>query len=538
MLPLHQMFISTAKKYSGKVAIADRNMRKNITYGRSLIGALLLARKFRKYEDGYLGIMIPNSGGSILAIIGALFAGKSPVMINYSTGAAENSEFAQQKCNFQTIITSRALLEKLGCRLVPGMVFIEDLVASASKFEKILAAVKSYLPEFLLNKLVHKAQLDDTAVILFTSGSEKDPKAVDLSHRNIASNVMSAHQCLHFSSDDIMLCNLPYFHVFGFMANLWLPLSLGLKLVVYANPLDFKTIVRIIREEKVSLMWGTPFFLRGYLMQSSRGDFASLRTVAAGADKLPAQLREAYQEEHGVEVLEGYGVTETSPLVSVNLPDANKHGSIGRPVPGVQVRITDIDTHEDLPAGEEGKILVKGDLVMKGYLDDIEETALKIKDGWYETGDMGMLDTDGFLWHKGRLKRFAKIGGEMVSLVLVESVLESLLPEDIESCVVEIPDARKGAVIAVAMDRKIDEKEMSKQLSARLPAIAVPRKYQVFESLPKMGSGKIDFRTTTEMVKSALRSEREKAMKKKTVKKKTTGSAKKSKNENNSNEKK
>jgi acyl-[acyl-carrier-protein]-phospholipid O-acyltransferase/long-chain-fatty-acid--[acyl-carrier-protein] ligase len=291
------------------------------------------------------------------------------------------------------------------------------------------------------------------------------------------------------------------------MANLWLPLSLGLKLVPYANPLDFKTIVRIIREEEVSLMWGTPFFLRGYLKQSRKGDLKSLRTVAAGADKLPAQLREAYQKEHGIEVLEGYGVTETSPLVSVNLPGANKHGSIGRPVPGVQVRIADIDTQEELPTGEEGKILVKGELVMKGYLDDIEETALKIKDGWYETGDMGMLDEDGYLWHKGRLKRFAKIGGEMVSLVQVESVLESLLKEGIECCVVEVPDARKGSMIAVAVDSEINEKEISKQLSAKLPAIAIPRKYVVFETLPKMGSGKIDFRTTTEMVKEALRKE-------------------------------
>jgi acyl-[acyl-carrier-protein]-phospholipid O-acyltransferase/long-chain-fatty-acid--[acyl-carrier-protein] ligase len=304
-----------------------------------------------------------------------------------------------------------------------------------------------------------------------------------------------------------MLCNLPYFHVLGFMANLWLPLSMGMKLVLYANPLDFKTIVRIIREEQVTLMWGTPFFLRGYLKQSSPGDFNSLRAVAAGADKLPAQLREAYQREHDIEVLEGYGVTETSPLVSVNLPGANKHGSIGRPVPGVKVKIVDIDTHEKLPPDSEGKILVKGDLVMKGYLDDVEETALKIRDGWYETGDIGMLDEDGFLWHRGRLKRFAKIGGEMVSLVHVESVLEPLLPEGVECCVVEVPDARKGAMITVALDGEIDEKEITKQLADRLPPIAVPRKYLVFEELPKMGSGKIDFRSTTELVKTAMRGE-------------------------------
>jgi acyl-[acyl-carrier-protein]-phospholipid O-acyltransferase/long-chain-fatty-acid--[acyl-carrier-protein] ligase len=302
-----------------------------------------------------------------------------------------------------------------------------------------------------------------------------------------------------------MLCNLPYFHVFGFMANLWLPLSQGLKLVVYANPLDFKTIVRIIREEKVTLMWGTPFFLRGYLKHAGNKDFRTLRTVASGADKLPAPLREAYEQEHGIEVLEGYGVTETSPLVSVNLPGANRHGSIGRPVPGVQVRIADVETNQELPACNEGKILVKGDLVMKGYLDDIEETALKIRDGWYETGDMGLLDAEGFLWHLGRLKRFAKIGGEMVSLLHVESVLEPLLPAGVECCVVEIPDARKGASLIIAVDHAVDEKTIREQLASKLPAIAVPRKFVVFDALPKMGSGKIDFRKTTEMVKEIIR---------------------------------
>ena len=505
MITLQKLFITTAKQYSKKTAIVDRNLRKNISYQRALIGALLLARRFQHFPDGYLGIMIPNSSGSILSIIGALFAGKVPVMINYSTGAAENSKFAQQKCNFHTIITSRALLEKLDCPEIPGMIFIEDLINNISTFEKALAAVKSIFPAFLLNRLVHQAELDDSAVILFTSGSEKAPKAVNLSHRNIVANVNSAEACFKFNHNDVMLCNLPYFHVFGFMANLWLPVSQGLKLVAYANPLDFKTIVRIIREEKVTLMWGTPFFLRGYLKHAHQEDFHTLRTVAAGADKLPASLREAYQQEHGIEVLEGYGVTETSPLVSVNLPGANKHGSIGRPVPGVQVRIADVDTNEELSPGEEGKILVKGDLVMKGYLDDIEETTLKIRDGWYETGDMGVLDEDGFLWHRGRLKRFAKIGGEMISLVHVESVLEPLLPAGVECCVVEIPDARKGASLVVALDQEVDEKNIKKLLAAKLPAIAVPRKFLVLESLPTMGSGKIDFRTTTEMVKDALR---------------------------------
>ncbi len=521
MVQLHQMFITTAKKYSSEIAIVDRNLRKNVTYGRALIGALLLARRFRKYQDGYLGIMIPNSSGSVLAIIAALFAGKVPVMINYSTGAAENSEFAQQKCSFNTIITSRALIEKLGCRLVPGMVFIEDLIDTVSKFEKLLAAVKSKLPTFLLNNMVHRGDLEETAVILFTSGSEKAPKAVELTHKSISSNVATAQQAFEFTNDDRMLAILPYFHVFGHMANFWLPLSLGMRLIVYANPLDFKTVVRIIQEEKASLVFGTPFFLMGFLKQAKKGDFDSIRLLIASADKLPTPLREAYRKKHGIDIIEAYGATETSPVISSNLPDANKPGSIGRVLPGIQVRITDLDTGKDLPAGKEGNILVKGDLVMKGYLNDLEETALKIKDGWYETGDMGMFDEDDFLWHKGRLKRFAKIGGEMVSLVRIESELEKHLTEDNECCVVDVPDARKGAKIVVAMTEDCNCKELSRKLAKDLPAISLPKRFMVFDELPKMGSGKIDFRTTTEMVKSVLRKETEAAEEKKLAKKKT-----------------
>jgi len=507
MLPLHQTFIRQAKKHPSATAIVDRNTRRTLSYGRTLIGAIILARRFRRWSDGYIGIMVPNSAGSILSILATLMAGKTPVMINYSTGASENAEYAQQKCAFHTIITSRALLEKLGCRLVPGMIFLEDLMQQVGGMEKLIAAAWSKLPAGLLGRMYHPGNLNETATILFTSGSEKAPKAVELSHRNLASNIDAAMNIFAFTRDDRVLANLPYFHVLGLMANLWLPLSGGMTIVAYGNPLDFKTIVRIIREEKVTVLIGTPFFLAGYLRQSMPGDMSSVRLAVVGADKCPRNLREGYASKHGIELFEGYGATETSPLVSINLPGQNRHGSIGKPIPGCQVRITDINTGEELPPGREGKILVKGDMVMKGYLDNVEETSLKIKDGWYETGDMGMLDEDGYLWHKGRLKRFAKIGGEMVSLVQVESVIEKHLPEDGECCVVEVPDARKGAIIAVALSGDIDEKALAGKLKPELPPIALPRRYLRFEELPKMGSGKIDFRTATDMVKTKIREE-------------------------------
>jgi len=498
---LHQEFIRIAKRHPGRMAIIDRTLDKRVTYGKSLIASLILAKKFKKYHDGFIGIMIPTSAGCILSTLGVLLAGKVPVMINYSTGAALNAEYAQRKCGFRTIITSKALLEKIGCRFVSGMVFIEDIMEQIGIADKLKAALMTKLPLNLLQKLTHQGDPDDNLVILFTSGSEKDPKAVQLTHRNIGSNVQDIKNVLEIRATDIMLANLPLFHVFGHNIDLWLPILCGITMVTYANPLEYRAICQIVREEKVTLMVGTPSFFQGYLRQSEPGDFATIRIAVAGADKTPDTLRKGFWEKHQLELCEGYGTTETSPVVSVNLPGANKPGSIGRVLPSVKVRIVDIETGEPLPAGQEGKILVKGDLVMKGYFDDVEETLLRIKDGWYETGDMGMFDAEGYLWHRGRLKRFVKIGGEMVSLVKVELVLSELLPVDVDCCVVEVPDSLKGARIIAAITQPINDKKILKAMADKLPAIALPKQFLVIEDLPKMGSGKIDFRSITDMVR-------------------------------------
>ncbi len=503
---LHQEFVRNARKFGSKPAIIDRFLDKNVSYEKALIASLILANKFRRYRDGFIGIMVPTSAGCMLSILGVLMAGKVPVMINYSTGAANNAEYAQRKCGFKTIIASRALLEKIGCRLVSGMVFIEDIMEGVGPLDKVAALVKSKLPLSFLLKSVHEGEPDDNLVILFTSGSEKDPKAVQLTHRNIGSNVQDIGRVLSVTSEDVMLANLPLFHVFGHNVDFWLPLLYGMTIVAYANPLEYRKVSSIVREEKVSLMVGTPSFFVGYLRQSDPGDFASLRVAVAGADKTPDSLREGFLQKHGLELCEGYGTTETSPVVSTNLPGANKPGSIGKVLPSVRVKIVDINTGEALPPGGEGKILVKGDLVMKGYFDDLEETSLRIKDGWYETGDMGVLDEEGYLWHRGRLKRFVKIGGEMVSLVKVETVMQNLLPEGVDCCVVEVPDSLKGAKIVAAVTAEVSERRLLKAMADELPAIALPKQFVVLGEFPKMGSGKIDFRSITEMVRQQLQS--------------------------------
>lgn len=501
---LHHQFVRTAKQYEKKLAIIDRTLNRRVTYKRALIGSLILTKKFRKYASGFLGIMLPTSAGSVLSVLATLMSGRVPVMINYSTGAAANCEYAQKKCAFKTIITSKALCEKINCRHVDGMIYLEEIMKSVNIFDKIKAAFQAGLPVGCLLKKIHEGNENDTLLILFTSGSEKDPKGVQLTHRNIYSNYESLDKAFTFSSDDIFLANLPYFHVFGQTANLWVPLIVGMTIVTYASPLDFKTICDIAREEHITLMAGTPTFFWGYLRNSKPGDFESARILLSGADKCPDALRKGFIEKHNKVLLEAYGTTETSPGITVNTPEYNRPGSVGRPIEGVQVRLEHYETGEACGVGEIGKILVKGDNVMKGYFDDFEQTSLSIRHGWYDTGDMGYLDADGYLWHVGRLKRFLKVGGEMVSLIKVEDVLEKLLPPDVECCVVEVPDALRGARIVAAVTQPIDEKVTTKKMAEQLPNIAMPSKFVVMPEMPKTGSGKIDFRTITERVRDIV----------------------------------
>jgi acyl-[acyl-carrier-protein]-phospholipid O-acyltransferase/long-chain-fatty-acid--[acyl-carrier-protein] ligase len=431
-------------------------------------------------------------------------SGRVPVMINYSTGAEANCLFAQRKCAFKTIITSKALCKKINCNHVEGMVYLEDIMKSFSIFEKLKASFKSgHSAESLLKK-IHGGNEEDTLLILFTSGSEMEPKAVQLSHRNISSNYESLVNTFSFVKEDIFLANLPYFHVFGQTANLWVPLSKGMTIVTYANPLDFKTICDIAREEKVTLLAGTPTFFWGYLRNSKPGDFKSTRILLSGADKCPEALREGFLKKHNKVLLEAYGTTETSPAITVNTHENNRPGSVGKPIAGVTIRVENYETGETCGTGVIGKILVKGPNVMKGYFDDFEQTSLTIRHGFYDTGDMGYLDGEGYLWHVGRLKRFLKIGGEMVSLIRVEDVLERFLPSDVECCVVEVPDAVKGARIVAAVTQAIDEKAILKKMSEHLPAISMPSKFVIIPEMPKSGSGKIDFRAITEKVRDII----------------------------------
>ncbi len=501
---LHECFIRTAKRYEKKTAIVDRATGARVSYKDVLLRALILADKLKPSDPGFVGIMVPTSAGCIYAILAVLISGRTPVMINYSTGAAENCREAQRRLAFRTILTSRALLDRIKCPVVDGMIGLEDMARSATWLDKIRGALRAASSADRLIERLPRGGDDDDAVVLFTSGSERDPKAVPLTHANIFSNLEAFGQILDFGPQDILLANLPLFHVFGLTVDCWLPLERGMTIVTYPNPLEFKSICAAVREEGVTVMVGTPAFLHGYLQKSEAGDFRTVRLMITGADKCPESLRRGWWDKHHVILYEGYGTTETSPVVSVNTPQHNRPGSVGQALPNVAVRLEHYDTGEPCEVNQIGKVLVKGPNVMKGYFDDFEASSLHLRHGWYDTGDMGYMDGDGYLWHVGRLRRFLKVGGEMVSLVKVEDVLERLLPTDCECCVVEVPDAMRGARIVAAVTAKVEERALLSQMGESLPRIALPRQFVVLPDLPKMTSGKLDFRRITEMVRDVV----------------------------------
>ncbi len=501
---LHETFVRTAKRDEKKLAVADRATNQRVDYKSVLIRALILAEKLKAADQGFIGVMVPTSAGCIYATLAALASGRTPVMINYSTGALENCREAQRRLAFRTIITSRALLERIKCPIVDGMICLEDLAKQVSKLDKLRGAFRATLSADRIIARLPTGGEDDNAVVLFTSGSEKDPKAVPLTHANIASNIEGISQAVDFTAEDVMLANLPLFHVFGLTVNMWLPLLRGMTIVTYPNPLEFKSVCSAVRDERVTVMVGTPAFLTGYLQKSEPGDFASVRLLITGADKCPEALRRGFWDKHRVILYEGYGTTETSPVISVNTPQHNRPGSVGQALPNVQVRIEHYETGEECGVNEIGKVLVKGPSVLSGYFDDFEATSMHLRHGWYDTGDMGYMDADRYLWHVGRLRRFLKIAGEMVSLVRVEDVLERLLPDDCACCVVEVPDALRGARIVAAVTCEVDEKRILSQMSESLPKIALPKQFVVLPELPKMSSGKLDFRKITEIVRDAV----------------------------------
>jgi len=512
-------FVASARSNWSRPALADTGGQR-LNYGRSLVAALLLKRTLRDQlgEEKCVGILLPPSVGGALANLAVILDGRVPINLNYSAGES-GLRSAIEQAGIGTIFTSRRFEQKAGMIGLPGKrLFLEDMMESFTAGEKIRTTIRARLvPASRLLRGV-SADPDGVATIIFSSGSTAEPKGVMLSHFNVVSNVDALNTVFSVGRSHKMCGVLPLFHSFGFTGTLWFPLLSGFSAVYHPNPLDARGVVTTVRDEKATFLLATPTFLGSYLRRANAADFESLQVVVTGAEKLSSRLAEKFQEKFGLAPLEGYGATELSPVAAINLPDVEVGrvrqigtvpGSVGRPLPGIAVRIVDPESGALLGADQSGMIQVRGSNVMLGYLNNAEKTAGVLKDGWYETGDIGSLDRHGFLRISGRLARFSKIAGEMVSHGALEELLQRELGGDEpEVAVTAVPDERKGERIVICYRSGCAGVERLRRVidNSDLPNLWRPTadSYIPLERLPLLGSGKLDLQALKKLAEELL----------------------------------
>ena len=512
--PLHHSFIRAARRHPLRLAFADA-MRPRVSCLESLVGAIVLARALRPHwmNQYTVGILLPPSVGGAVVNLAATLSGRTVVNLNYTVGRSGIESMAKQ-ASLETIVTSRMFLQKANLDMPEGIkiIWIENVRKTIGMAERVKAfAMALFAPIGMLEQgvgMIQRPQPDDLATIIFSSGSTGEPKGVMLSHFNVDSNVEAVIQVFHLGPQDRVLGILPFFHSFGYLATLWLAVNHGVGVVYHPTPLDAGAIGELIEKKRVTILIATPTFLQLYWRRCLPQQLGSLRVVLTGAEKLSERLAGAFEEKFGIRPIEGYGVTECSPVISVNCPDfraagfyqpASRRGTVGRPLPGVSVRIVDPDSFEPVPLGTAGLLLVKGPNLMQGYLNRPDLTAQVMHDEWYVTGDMASLDEDGFLAITDRLSRFAKIGGEMVPHGKVEEALHQAAESDEQVfAVTSIPDEAKGERLAVlhVLDETVIPGLLEKIAADGLPNLFIPRKdaFIKVEQLPVLGTGKLDLR--------------------------------------------
>jgi len=472
-----------------RIAVEDP-VTGSLTYKKLLIGAAVLGKKLMPLaaEGKALGVMLPNANGAVVTILGVMSAGRVPAMINFTAGAT-NILAACKAAEVNTIVTSRAFVDKgkLGPvveQLAQAMtiVYLEDVRTTVSTGDKIRGLLAHKHP-------LVKRNPDDPAVILFTSGSEGTPKGVVLSHRNMLANTAQAAARIDFGRGDKLFNVLPVFHSFGLTAGTILPLVSGVPIYLYPSPLHYRTVPELIYAVNATIVFGTDTFLAGYARAAHPYDFRSLRYILAGAEPVRESTRRTYMEKFGLRILEGYGVTETAPVLALNTPMFNKFGTVGRLMPGCTPRLEKV-----AGVDEGGRLYVKGPNVMLGYLKADNPGVLEPpNEGWHDTGDIVTIDAQGFVTIKGRAKRFAKIGGEMVSLAAVEMLAAALWP-DVPSAVATAPDPRKGERLVLVTQKK-DATRAEFQAFAKSRGAAdlmIPAEVVLVDKVPVLGTGKID----------------------------------------------
>jgi len=513
MKPLHRSLVRAFWKHPFRFFAADAK-RGSVSCGGALVGTVALGQVLRRKWEGQemVGILMPPTVAGALVNYAALLTGRVPVNLNY-TLSAEALRSCIEQCNIRTVVTSKAFIEQLKLDVPVETILLEDVAKSIGAVNKLAATLAAaLLPVGLLEKFLggkRRAEMDDLATVIFSSGSTGTPKGVMLSHYNVVSNIQQIGQAFALDKNDRILGILPFFHSFGFTGTLWLPALLGSGAVYHPNPVDGRGIGDLVAEHRATFLLATPTFLQIYMRACTPEQFGSMEFVLAGAEKLPERLAAAFEDRFGVRPMEGYGTTETSPVVTINTRDFRsagfrqvgaKRGSIGHPLPGMVARIVDPDTGEPLALGQAGLLLVKGPNVMQGYLGQAEKTAEVLHDDWYTTGDIAAMDEDGFLVITDRLSRFSKIGGEMVPHIKVEDNLHEMAElTDQTFAVTGVPDEKKGERLVVLyqnLDESAVDSVIEKLTICDLPNIWKPRGDQFFkvEALPYLGTGKLDLK--------------------------------------------
>lgn len=504
-----------ARQRPSFLVFEDAQMNK-LTYRKYLVGIQLLRKALSSMisrDDDIVGIIMPNVVATTVLIPALWRDEKIPAVLNYSSGA-ETMLKSAEICGIKTIITSKTFIEKI--RLDIGkftsrglsIIYLEDIRQKISGADKTFAFIKSLfvLPEL---KNTKESLRNKTAVILFTSGSEGAPKGVELTHQNILANIRQLLSVVDIRDDDRLFACLPFFHSFGLTIGMFVPLVRGLYSFIYPSPLHYRLVPVVFYEKDCTIMFSTNTFLNGYLRRAHPYDFHNMRLLFAGAEKVQPSTAKDFSDKFGVRILEGYGVTECSPVLSVNTPMMNKPETAGRFLPGVEWRLEPV---EGITGKNKGRLFVKGPNIMKGYINPEENSRFKALGGWYDTGDIVSVDEDGFVKIIGRVKRFAKVSGEMIALGAVEDILMSAFRDvrkNFQIAVISIPSKQKGEeIIAVTNSNQITIADVRKALLEKgFSPLAVPRNLIYMAEIPKLGSGKIDYPKLKSMLENKISTE-------------------------------
>jgi acyl-[acyl-carrier-protein]-phospholipid O-acyltransferase / long-chain-fatty-acid--[acyl-carrier-protein] ligase len=511
------------KRHPFRAAVIDGFDGTTLSRGKLLGAAIALARHLKNaYPEKRIGIVLPPGKGGVVANLAVTLAGKVPVNLNF-TSARESIESAIEQAELHTIISASTLAKRLG-----DFPWTSQRLQLDEELPRLKASILAWwilallLPASLIARLLDLPRVGDRdeAILLFTSGSSGKPKGVILSHRNILGNVSQFAAILDARKDDLILATLPFFHSFGCTVTLWYPMVEGVRILTFPSPLETAKVASLVEKHKATLILAAPTFLRGYLRKADPPQLKSVRLVITGAEKLPADLAEAFEKRFGKHVFEGYGLTETSPVVSVNLPEptpskpgesvqpSSRVGSTGKMAPGIAAHIRDPETDRKLSLHESGMLWLRGPNIFEGYLGDPERTAEVLQDGWFKSGDLGRFDEDGFLYIEGRLSRFSKIGGEMVPHEAVEERISSSLGISGEAdrviALVGVPDAAKGEALVLLSAIDIDLQKLRASLSeAGVPNLWIPKMIRRVETIPLLASGKLDSRRCKEIAEES-----------------------------------